>query len=147
MSKTVLVTGASGGIGGACARLFAAEGYKVAIHFNKDKTSAEALKAEIQALGGEAVCFCADLTDEKQVENMIFAVEQEFGAVDVLVNNAGVSQQKLFTDTKESSHTALHSNVLPLYFGIAPDEAKEEMSSQNNIWEDETVFAINKDYM
>lgn len=104
MNKTVLVTGASGGIGGACARLFAAEGYKVAIHFNKDKASADALKAEICSLGGEAVCVCADLTDEKQVESMLLTVEQELGAVDVLVNNAGVSQLKLFTDTTREDY-------------------------------------------
>lgn len=113
MSKTVLVTGASGGIGSACARFFAAEGYKVAIHFNKDKASADALKAEICSLGGEAICVCADLTDEKQVESMLYTVEQELGEVDVLVNNAGVSQQKLFTDTtREDYEQVFGVNVL-----------------------------------
>ncbi len=104
MSKTVIVTGASGGIGGACARLFAADGYKVAIHYNKDKASADSLQAEICSLGGEAVCVCADLTDEKQVADMLCTVERELGEVDVLVNNAGVSQQKLFTDTTRDDY-------------------------------------------
>ncbi len=113
MSKTVLVTGASGGIGGACARLFAAEGYKVAIHYNKDKDSAESLKAEICSLGGEAVCVCADLTDENQVIDMLRNVERELGEVDLLVNNAGVSQQKLFTDTtREDYELVFGVNIL-----------------------------------
>ncbi|MBQ5824198.1 MAG: SDR family oxidoreductase [Clostridia bacterium] len=104
MSKTVLVTGASGGIGGACARLFAAEGYKVAVHYNSDKASADKLADEIRALGGEAVCVCADLSDEAQVADMLGIVERELGEVDVLVNNAGVSQQKLFTDTTREDY-------------------------------------------
>ncbi len=104
MSKTVLVTGASGGIGSACARLFAAEGYKVAIHYNNGKASADELKDEICSLGGEAVSVCADLSDEAQVAAMLSTVERELGEVDVLINNAGVSQQKLFTDTTREDY-------------------------------------------
>lgn len=113
MSKTVLVTGASGGIGSACARLFAAEGYKVAIHYNKDKASAESLRAQICSAGGEAVCVCADLSDNGQVAAMLSTVEAELGEVDVLVNNAGVSQQKLFTDTTpEDYELVFGANIL-----------------------------------
>lgn len=104
MSKTVLVTGASGGIGGACARLFAAEGYKVAIHFNSDEAAANKLKGELLSAGCEAVCVCADLRDEAQVNVMFAEVEAQLGEVDVLVNNAGVSQQKLFTDTTQQDY-------------------------------------------
>ena len=103
MRKTVLVTGASGGIGGACARFFAAEGYKVAIHYNSDKTSADTLRAEICSSGGEAICVCADLADEGQVADMLCTVERELGEVDVLVNDvytaakdAGIIDETLF---------------------------------------------------
>ena len=99
MSKTVLITGASGGIGSACVRLFAAEGYKVAIHYNTDEAAANKLKDELHGNGCEAVCIWADLRDETAVNKMFAEVEAELGEVDVLVNNAGVSQQKLFTDT------------------------------------------------
>ena len=99
MSKTVLITGASGGIGSACVRLFAAEGYKVAIHYNTDKAAADKLKDELHGTGCEAVCVCADLRDEAAVNGMFTEIEAQLGEVDVLVNNAGVSQQKLFTDT------------------------------------------------
>ena len=99
MSKTVLITGASGGIGSACVRLFAAEGYKVAIHYNTDKAAADKLKDELHGIGCEAVSVCADLRDEAAVNGMFAEIEAQLGEVDVLVNNAGVSQQKLFTDT------------------------------------------------
>lgn len=99
MSKTVLITGASGGIGSACVRLFAAEGYKVAIHYNTDKAAADKLKDELHGTGCEAVCVWADLRDEAAVNGMFAEIEAQLGEVDVLVNNAGVSQQKLFTDT------------------------------------------------
>lgn len=99
MSKTVLITGASGGIGSACVRLFAAEGYKVAIHYNTDKAAADKLKDELHGIGCEAVSVWADLRDEAAVNEMFTEIEAQLGEVDVLVNNAGVSQQKLFTDT------------------------------------------------
>ena len=99
MSKTVLITGASGGIGSACVRLFAAEGYKVAIHYNTDKAAADKLKDELHGTGCEAVSVWADLRDEAAVNEMFTEIEAQLGEVDVLVNNAGVSQQKLFTDT------------------------------------------------
>ncbi len=107
MDKTVLVTGASGGIGGACARLFAAEGYKVAIHYNSDKASAESLKNELCAKGYMSVCVQADLQCENQVNAMVAEVEKNFGEISVLVNNAGVAQQKLFTDTTRQDYDLL----------------------------------------
>lgn len=107
MNKTVLVTGASGGIGGACARLFAAEGYKVAIHYNSDKCSAESLKDELCAKGYTAVCVQADLQCENQVNTMVAEVEKALGEISVLVNNAGVAQQKLFTDTTRRDYDLL----------------------------------------
>ncbi len=80
-------------------RLFAASGYKVAVHYNSDKAAADKLISELHGNGCEAVCVSADLRDEAQVNRMLAEIEAQLGEVDVLVNNAGVSQQKLFTDT------------------------------------------------
>lgn len=95
--KTVLVTGASGGIGSAVARLFAENGYNVAVHYHTAKEVAQRLSEEI---GGMAVC--ADMTDEDEIKAMIEAVEKKYGGVDVLVNNAGIAMQKMLCDTDKA---------------------------------------------
>ena len=107
MNKTVLVTGASGGIGSACARLFADKGYKVAVHCRKNKAAAEELTNELRSKGCEAVCVCADLSDDAQVKAMFSEIRNTLGDVEILINNAGVSQQKLFTDTTRADYDFL----------------------------------------
>lgn len=97
--KTVLITGASRGIGRETARNFSEKGYNVAINYNKSKEAAESLCAELKAGGGSAEVFCADVSDSSQVENMVAEITRKFGEIDVLVNNAGIApRQGLFTD-------------------------------------------------
>lgn len=96
--QTVLVTGASGGIGGETALLFAAQGFKVALHYNQSKENCEHVLRQIREKGGRAMPVCADVSSDAQVAAMFEQVNKEFGGVDVLVCNAGIAQQKLFTD-------------------------------------------------
>jgi 3-oxoacyl-[acyl-carrier protein] reductase len=84
--KGVLVTGASGGIGGACARAFAAEGARVLVHYHRGRERAEALAAEI----GGAPTAAADLTSEPEVERLFAHAREALGQVDVCIAVAGV---------------------------------------------------------
>lgn len=98
IKKTVLVTGASRGIGSAIAKAFADDGYNVVINYLNSEMSAKALETSIKEEGHSAICYKADVRDKAQVQEMIEKSVLEFGSVDVLVNNAGISQQKLFGD-------------------------------------------------
>ena len=97
--KTVLITGASRGIGAASAKLFAANGYTVAVNYHRSKQCAEQVVNEIIASGGDAFAVCADVSNEDAVKQMMCFVRQRVGHIDVLIHNAGVAKQALLTDT------------------------------------------------
>ena len=96
--STVLITGASRGIGAQCALSFAKAGYDVALNYCHSEEKALALVNEIQALGVKAFAVQADVADSAQVKGMFDAVRAELGTVDVLVNNAGIAHVGLLTD-------------------------------------------------
>ena len=96
MKKVVLVTGGSRGIGKAICEKFAAEGYAVAVNFEKSEEKAKALAEKI---GGKA--FCADVSDYSAVCRMFDEIEKEMGEVSVLVNNAAISTFGLFQDCSD----------------------------------------------
>lgn len=96
--KTVLITGASRGIGAATARLFAQKGWAVAVNYRNSREAAEELVSEIRKNGGTALAIPADVGDPEQVEALFQTAERELGQIEALINNAGIAQQKLFTD-------------------------------------------------
>ena len=95
--KTVLITGGSRGIGAAAARRFAAAGYRVAINYHHSEAAALALAEE---LGG--IALRADVSDPVQVQDMVDNVLDKFCQLDILICNAGISQQKLFGDLTDA---------------------------------------------
>ncbi len=95
MVKTAVITGAAKGIGRATAKILADDGFSVALVYNGSKDAAEELLKEI---GGEAKIYKCDITLPESVNNTVKDILKDFGKIDVLVNNAGVAQQKLFID-------------------------------------------------
>lgn len=99
--NTAIITGASRGIGRAVAVLFGKNGYNVIVNYANSAEKAEEVCALIRENGGEAEPFCADVSDRRAVAEMVAFAEKRFGQVDVLVNNAGIAEQILFTDITE----------------------------------------------
>ena len=95
--KNVLITGGSRGIGKACVYEFSNNGYRVFLNYNKSIDEAEKIKNETGV-----VTVKADVSDSKQVNDMAEFIHTNYGKIDVIVNNAGISQQKLFTDITEN---------------------------------------------
>ena len=98
MKGVALVTGASGGIGRAIALQLARDGYAVAVHCYRNEAKAQAVCDEIRALGVDAGVYVCDITDAAAVSAMAEDIICTLGRISVLVNNAGIAQQKLFTD-------------------------------------------------
>lgn len=96
MAKVVIVTGGSRGIGKAICEKFAAEGYLVAVNYEKSEKAAEELAKKI---GGKA--YCADVSDYSAVSGMFDRIEAELGKVEILINNAAVSVVGVFQDCSD----------------------------------------------
>ena len=94
--KTVLITGASRGIGKEIAIKFAREGYNVVLNYNSSESKAKDLATQIEKLGVRCLTIKADVAVESEVIAMVTLALKEFGKIDVLVNNAGVALSKLF---------------------------------------------------
>lgn len=99
--KTVLITGASRGIGRETARLFAINGYNVLINYNRSKLPADELCISLKKDGLSADTFKADVSIRTEVDKMTEHCIDKFGSIDVLVNNAGISRISVFGDISE----------------------------------------------
>ena len=101
-NKTAIVTGGSRGIGAAAALLLAREGWRVAVGCHRHPDRARALCDRLRREGREAVPFCGDVSSVAEMEAQVQAVVERWGQIDLLVNNAGIAQQKLFTEITEA---------------------------------------------
>ncbi|EHJ08692.1 3-oxoacyl-[acyl-carrier-protein] reductase [Staphylococcus simiae] len=101
MTKSALVTGASRGIGKSIALQLADEGYNVAVNYAGSKDKAEAVVEEIKAKGVDSFAIQANVANPDEVKTMIKDVVSQFGSLDVLVNNAGITRDNLLMRMKE----------------------------------------------
>lgn len=100
--KIAIVTGASRGIGAAVAQRLAKDGFAVVVNYSGDVKSADALAGKIEAGGGRALAIKADVSDPRQVTAMFARTAQEFGGVDVLINNAGIMKLSKIADSDDA---------------------------------------------
>lgn len=103
IEKTALVTGASRGIGRAIALALASKGFAVALNYAGSHDAAEAVKKEIEDAGGKAFTVQGDVSKSEDVGRIFKTVKDEFGGLDVLVNNAGINRDALLIRMKESN--------------------------------------------
>ena len=114
MNKIVLITGGAGGIGSATAKKFAKQGYDIAInYYSSDDKAIELKNSILSEYQVKAEIYKADVSDESQVSDMADRIKNDFGKVDVLVNNAGIVYDRDFEDiTIEQFKKTLSVNVI-----------------------------------
>ncbi len=98
--KVAIVTGASRGIGRATALALASEGANVVVNYASSQEAADKVVAEITAMGSQAIALPADVSQADQVDNLVNAVMEKWGRIDVLVNNAGITRDTLLLRMK-----------------------------------------------
>jgi len=116
--RVALVTGASQGIGHACALALASQGASVAVAA-RNQQKLDELVAQITASGGKAAAFVMDVADEEQIKAGVKSALSQFGKIDILVNNAGITRDQLVMRMKRTDwDTVLNTNLTSAYLCI-----------------------------
>ena len=101
-NRTVLITGASHGIGKEIARVFSKEGYRVALNYFHSEKEAKSLEKELKLAGHDAIAIKGDVSESLDVKNIVKKATSFLGHIDILVNNAGIGLYKLFCETHKN---------------------------------------------
>ena len=131
MEKVVVITGASRGIGRDIAYNLALEGYKVIANYNKSELEANLLKSELYEKGIEIDIFKSDVSQREEAENLINFALEKYKKIDVLINNAGIAQSKLFTDISDEEFDKMMKNNLYSIFYTTRETAKNMIREQS----------------
>ena len=117
MKKTIIVTGASRGIGAAIVKMLAKEDYNIVLNYNKSEEIARKMQEEFTKQGKNVEIFKADVSKREEVKKLIEFTINKFEKIDVLINNAGISQTRLFTDiTDEDWNNMLNVNLNSVFY-------------------------------
>jgi NAD(P)-dependent dehydrogenase (short-subunit alcohol dehydrogenase family) len=130
MSKVLLITGASRGIGAATARLAASRGYALGVNYRHDRPAAERIVREIQEAGGRATALLADVGVESDVMRMFETLDRELGTLTGLVNNAGILERQMRLDMMGADrlNRVFTTNIVGAF--LCAREAVKRMSSR-----------------
>ncbi|WP_213663213.1 SDR family oxidoreductase [Stutzerimonas stutzeri] len=131
MSKVMLITGASRGIGAATAQLAAERGYALCLNYHHREDAARQVLHEVQRLGVQAIAVQADVSREDEVLNLFTALDREFGCLDVLVNNAGMLERQMRLEQMDAArwNRVLGANVIGSF--LCAREAIKRMSTSH----------------
>ena len=126
----VVITGASRGIGAETARLCAARGYRVAVNYRVNREAAESLVSEIRSFGGHGIAVQADVSVESEVERLFQSVDERFGRLTALVNNAGILESQARVDQIDAARIGrvFATNVTGSF--VCAREAVKRMSTR-----------------
>ena len=151
--KTVLITGASKGLGAAIAKVFAQNNHNIILNYNNSEEEAKKLTEELKKYNVEVLPIKADMTNEEEIKNMVNKSIEKFQKIDILVNNAGIAIDTTFEDkTKENFIKIIDTNLIgpflvSKYVGESMLKEKQgciiNISSTNGI---DTYYEYSLDY-
>ncbi len=131
MSKTAIVTGSSRGIGRSIALKLAKEGYQIVVNYSGSEQRALEVVEEIKQLGSQAIAVQANVSDADSVKNLIDTTLEQFGTIDVLVNNAGITRDQLLMRMKEDDWDAVIDTNLKSVFLCTKAVARPMMKQRS----------------
>lgn len=133
VSKVIVVTGGSRGIGAEIVKLLAKSGHNVILNYNKSEECAKNVEKELAEQGKAVDIFKADVSKSEEAKKLIQFALNKYGRIDVLINNAGISQSKLFTDITDEEWQNMIANNLSSAFYCSREAAKNMIHNKQGL--------------
>ena len=133
LNKIIVVTGSSRGIGAAIVKHLAKLGYTVILNYNKSEASAKNVESELKKQGYTVDVFRADVSKPMEAKNLIDFAINKYGKIDVLINNAGICQDKLFTEITDEDWKNMMDNNLNSAFYCSREAAKNMIHNKQGL--------------
>lgn len=128
--KTAIVTGGSKGIGKEIVKQLAQNGLQVILNYNKSEQQAKEIKEELNNKGYKVQICKADVSKRMEVQSLVEFTKKTFGKIDILINNAGIDQSKLFTDITDEDWNKMISSNLNSVFYMTQEVVKDMISEK-----------------